>query len=73
MDINEKLFQISKVYSDRTIDKITETKSYFLVSLDKKGSKKPLYPALYDCDDRIVAIDKKTGDFFTYNPVIHGK
>lgn len=72
MKKEEAIELIISRYPNHYVDKITETDKYFLISivLEKAlntGSVKPVI-----CDDGLKAVDKKTKEIFTYNPIIHG-
>ena len=58
-------------HHDRDVDKVTETDKYFLVSLVQKPKNPNMLfrPELYD--DGLIAVDKKTKEVFTYNPIRH--
>ena len=59
-------------YPEYTIGKVTETDEYFLVSIFPRQSipSDCIRPVL--CDDGLKAVNKKSKEVFTYNPILHG-
>lgn len=64
---------ISKKYPNYSIDKITETKNYFLIAISPKNLYKVDGIKLTICDDGLKAVTKADGKIFTYNPIRHGE
>ena len=60
-------------FPDYDIGKITETKSYFLISVVPKNRRPSTNPRLVTFSDGLKAVDKVSGRIFTYNPIRHGK
>lgn len=70
MNVNDVMKLVNEKYPDYTIEKITSVEKYFLVGCNDKGTKRnKLFKMAIPCDDKLLAVDKKTGDIFTYNPV----
>lgn len=69
----EAIRLIKRKYPDRHIEKVTETKNYFLVSVVKEVSNDPDTIILPNYDDGLKAVDKKTKQIFTYNPIRDGE
>lgn len=69
----EAIRLIKRKYPDKHIEKVTETKNYFLVSVISKTSNDPdvIIPPSYD--DGLKAVDKQTKKIFTYNPIRDGE
>lgn len=73
MTQKEAVSLIVKKYPDRVIDKITETKNFFLISMVRKKRTKTGMHVNVEVDDFLKAIDKRTMKIFTYNPIRHGE
>lgn len=59
-------------YPNHTIDKVTETDNYYLVSISDKETFENAIVKPVAYDDGLKAVDKKSGQIFTYNPIKHG-
>ena len=71
MKKEEAIKIITDKYPDRNIDKVTETDKYFLISISRKGIFEDNVIKPMVCDDGLKAVDKKTKQVFTYNPILH--
>lgn len=73
MKREEAMELIMKKYPNHEIDKVTETKNYFLVAISPKSVRKidGIKPMI--CDDGLKAVTKTDGTIFTYNPIRHGE
>lgn len=69
----EAIKLIVSKYPNRTVDKVTETEKYFLISVSDKESSADdiIKPVIYD--DGLKAVEKSTGKIFTYNPIRDSK
>lgn len=67
----EAMKLVSKEYPDMELGKVTETKKYFVIHISPKNAPKLNGVELDVCDDGLKAVDKKTGQMFTYNPMLH--
>lgn len=69
MTKGEAIVLIMAKYPNHIIEKITETEKYFLISIYNKkykteGTVRPMI-----MNDGLKAVDKKTKQIFTYNPI----
>ena len=69
MKKGEAVVLIMAKYPNHIIDKVTETEKHFLVSIYHKKYKNSegIRPKIVD--DGLKAVDKKTKEIFTYNPI----
>lgn len=59
-------------YPNYTVDKVTETDDYYLISISDKEKFKNTIVKPIAYDDGLKAVNKVTGSIFTYNPIKHG-
>ena len=71
MKKEEAMKLIMDKYPNHTVDKVTETGKYFLISISRKGAFENSFfkPVMFD--DGLKAVDKTNGQIFTYNPILH--
>ena len=69
MQMNDAKAIINKKFPHHKIDKIKETKTYFLVHIIPEGKSNTMFKMSLSCDDSLMAVDKRTGKVFTYNPI----
>lgn len=69
MKKGEAVVLIMAKYPNHIIEKITETEKYFLVSIYHKKYKTQGLIRPMICDDGLKAVNKKTKEIFTYNPI----
>ena len=72
MNKDEAIKIVLDKYPRYTVDNVTETDDYYLVSISAKERFKNSLIKPIACDDGLKAVDKKTGIVFTYNPIKHG-
>lgn len=72
MNKDEAIKIVLDKYQNYTVDKVTETDEYYLVSISNNEKFKNAILKPISCDDGLKAVDKKTGIVFTYNPIKHG-
>ena len=72
MNKDEAIKIVMDKYPNRTIDKVTETDNYYLISISDKEKIKNDNIKPIVCDDGLKAVNKATGSIFTYNPIKHG-
>lgn len=73
MDKNEALRHIKNKFPNRVITGLSETNKYFIIeTVDKRNitDDGTIVPTM---DDGLKAIDKRTKEVFTYNPLLHGR
>lgn len=63
---------IASKYPNKDIDTVTETNKYFLISIVAKRNVQDDSIVLTSSDDGLKAVDRSTGQVFTYNPIRHG-
>lgn len=63
---------VASKYPDKDIETVTETDKYFLISIIPKRNVQDDSTVLPQSDDGLKAVDKSTGQIFTYNPIRHG-
>ena len=73
MKQNEAEQLILKKYPNHEIDKVTETKNYFLIAISPKNARRVNGIKVDSCDDGLKAVTKADGKIFTYNPIRHGE
>lgn len=71
MNKDEAINIVMSKYPDREIDNITETDKYFIVNTLPKQKNKNQAIRLVPLNDGLKAVDKKTKQIFTYNPIRH--
>lgn len=73
MKKEEAIQLILDKYPNHEIDKVTETKNYFLIAISPKSVKNETIIKPVSCDDGLKAVTKANGKIFTYNPIRHGE
>lgn len=73
MTREEAIALITAKYPNHYIDKVTETKRYFIVCIIPKNVRRPKGIKVVSCDDGLKAVVKETKQIFTYNPIRDGE
>lgn len=73
MTKQEAIDLIAAKYPEFDVDKVTETKRYFIISIISKSLSARQGLRLISCDDGLKAVHKQTKQIFTYNPIRHGE
>ena len=63
--------RVMNKYPNYNIDDVSETDKYFLISISRKGIFENAIIKPVMVDDGLKAIDKISGQVFTYNPILH--